>query len=255
MVFAQKCTFILCCILLTSQVFTASAKEIVDQQKTSELKKENEELKNTIDKLNDRLKRLEPENPVKMEDPPWGQASFPAKVFPISEVITKGTKIPFHIIINKPDYKRPAYEEYWRSTIGRWSYLPMRVHYALHRLFTEYDIGASNWYDFVHNIGLYVPMFQNKKALDMYIVTFQTDVTDVYTKGNQVVVVGNPKRNGVQVITITTKDVKPFNKDEQLLVQLSTPNGSEMDYSLILYVRPDFWSQQKIKLNERLRKH
>jgi hypothetical protein len=131
----------------------------------------------------------------------------------------------------------------------------MRVHYALHRLFTEYDIGVSNWYDFEHNIGLSVPMFQNKKALDMYIVTFQTDVTDVYTRGNQVVVVGNPKRNGVQVITIKTKDVKPFNKDEQLLVQLSTPNGSEMDYSLILYVRPDFWSQQKIKLNERLRKH
>jgi hypothetical protein len=109
MVFAQKCAVILCCILLICQVFTASAKETIDQQKTAELKRENEDLRTTVDKLNNRLERLEPANPVKMEDPPWGHAPFPTKVFPISEVITKGTKIPFHLIINRPDYKRPAY--------------------------------------------------------------------------------------------------------------------------------------------------
>lgn len=42
-------------------------------------------------------------------------------------------------------------------------------------------------------------MFQNETALDLYIVVFQTIVTDVYTKGNQVVVVGTPKRDGASL--------------------------------------------------------
>lgn len=69
-------------------------------------------------------------------------------------------------------------------------------------------------------------------------------VTNIFTKGNQVVVVGKPKRTGVQVVTITTKDINPVNIDDNLLVQLVTPEGYEIDYSLISYVQPDFWEKQ-----------
>lgn len=64
-------------------------------------------------------------------------------------------------------------------------------------------------------------------------------------------VVGNPKRNGVQVITITTADLNPSDTEENILVQLSTQKGHEIDYSIISYVPPDFWSKQKEKLSER----
>jgi hypothetical protein len=129
----------------------------------------------------------------------------------------------------------------------------MRIHYALHRLFTTYDIGISGELNFKQNVGIDFPMFQNKTDLDLYIVAFQTTVTDVYTKGNQVVVIGTPKRNGVQVLTIKTGDLHPSDLKKLLLIQLSTSLGQELDYSLIAYEPPDFWLKQIKKANERNR--
>lgn len=216
-------------------------------QDLRKLQEENEKLKATIEELKQRINSLEPSQPKNLEDPPWEKLQFPSNTLPITEIIHKGTKMPFDVIVDKPDYVRPSYEKHWHSSVGggRWSNVPMRVHYALNRLFTTYDIGISAWYDFEHNIGFSIPMFQDQQALDLYIVVFQTEVTDVYTKGNQVVVVGNPKREGVQVITITTADIKPTNKKENLLVQLVTEQGYEIDYSIISYIRPDFWAKQE----------
>ncbi|MEC1722983.1 hypothetical protein [Schinkia azotoformans] len=236
----RSCLIILILFLTVCFITPITNVEATVDQNSKKLEMENEELKQ-------RIKKLEPPVPVNIQDPPWGELSFPSKIKPISEVIHNGTKIPFDLIVDKPEYERPAYNEQWHSTIGRWSYVPNRIHFALHRLFTNYDIGLSGWYDFEHNMGITIPMFQNEKALDMYIVTFQTQVTSVYTIGNQVVVVGTPQRNGVQVITITTKDLKPFNKKENLLIQLATKDEHEIDYSLISYIQPDFWAKQKEK--------
>jgi hypothetical protein len=247
MYITRNCLSILLCILIITYFLTSLSYREASVEGLKTFEKENEELK---EKLRQRLKRLEPSPPENLQDPPWGEMQFPTKVVRVSEVIKGGTKIPYRVIVDKQNYKRPAYEEHWHSTVGRWSYLPNRVHFALHRLFTNYDIGLSNWYDFEHDIGITVPMFQNEKALDLYIVSFQTQVKNVYTKGNQVVVVGNPNRNGVQVITITTRDVKPTNENENILVQLATQDGYEIDYSLNSYFQPDFWAKQKEKLKE-----
>jgi len=196
---------------------------------------------NQIEQLEKRLKFLEPDkavDAVDIEDPPWRELPFPANQYPITEVISEGTMIPFQVILDKPDYRRPAYKTDWHSSVGRWSYVPTRIHYALHRLFTSYDLGLSGWYDFEGNLGISVPMFQ-RDDLDLYIVAFQTEIENVYTKGNQIVVVGKPKRNGVQVITIKVHDIKPNSEKETLLVQLTTKDGDEIDYSLIEYLPPD----------------
>jgi hypothetical protein len=207
-----------------------------------------------VEELEKRLKRLEPPEPVNIIEFPFEaevEKRYPSQTISISEVMEKGTKIPFDVIKNIPDYKRPVYEKLWHSTFGRWSYIPTRVHYALHRLFTNYDIGLSNWFDFEGNLGIYnIPMFQNETSLDLYIVVFQTAVTDIFTKGNQVVVVGNPNRKGAEVITIKTGDVHPADKKKLLLVQLATPSSNEIDYSLINYEPPDFWLKQKEKLKK-----
>ncbi|WP_458413082.1 hypothetical protein ACNQFZ_20165 [Schinkia sp. CFF1] len=250
----QNCLVKILILFLLNYLITPllDVEAATDPQVIKKLEKENTELKEQIEQLKHRLKKLEPPKPVTIQDPPWGKLSFPSKVEPAAEIIHNGTKIPYDVIVDKPEYIRPAYENHWHSTIsgGRWSHVPTRIHYALHRLFTNYDIGLSGWYDFEHNLGLSIPMFQDKKALDLYIVAYQTEVIDVYTKGNQVVVVGNPKRNGVQVITITTADIKPSDTGENILVQLATQKGHEIDYSIISYVQPGFWAKQLEKLKE-----
>jgi hypothetical protein len=238
----------LCLFLMGFTVMPyVSAKEPVDpgvEHLVKDMNMDCPEWKQLAEKMEDRLQSLEPSAPADMQDPPGVKLPFPSEVLPIPDVLQLGTKIPFEVIVDKPDFQRPAYEKHWHSTTGRWSYMPTRVHYALHRLFTEYDIGLSNWYDFEHHIGFSIPMYQDEKALDLYIVAFQTEVTDVFTKGNQIIIRGIPKRKGVQVITITTGDVVPAQEKEMLLVQLATQEGDELDYSLISYAPPDFWFKQ-----------
>jgi hypothetical protein len=213
----------------------------------------NDKCENQIRKLEKRLKNLEPPKPTSINDSPFPfetgtEVYYPTDVIPISEVIKQGTKIPFKVIKSDPNYIRPIYEEQWHSTYwgGRWSYVPERIHYALHRLFPFYDIGISGELNFQQNVGITFPTFQNESDLDLYIVVFQTKVTDVFTKGNQVVIVGKPERTGFEVLTIKTGDIHPNNKEKFLLVQLAT-NSDELDYSLISYQPPDFWLKQKQK--------
>ncbi|WP_339199045.1 hypothetical protein MKY27_07290 [Solibacillus sp. FSL R5-0449] len=243
MVTAKRILFIICVVIFNISIAPFCKAEELNEAKS--LEEKIEDLKEKLKEAENRLQNLEPSKPENISDPPWKEQPFPSNIVQISEVMKNGTKIPFEVIVNKPDYKRPAYEEHWYSKTGRWSYIPSRVHYALHRLFTNYDIGISGWYDFEHNLGLSIPMFQNENDLDLYIVAFQTEITDVYTLGNQVVVVGHPKRTGVQVITVKTGAINPLNKKESLLVQLATQSGDEIDYSLIPYMPPDFWSKQK----------
>lgn len=204
--------------------------------------------------LEQRLENLEPPEPTTILDSPFPfekvtEEHFPIDILPISVVLKEGSKIPFKIIKSEPDYIRPLYEEHWHSTYGRWSYIPSRIYYALHRIFPFYAIGISAEYDFQHNVGISFNTEMNETDLDLYIVIFKTDITDVYTKGNQVVVVGSPKRTGVEVISIKTGDIIPSNKEKFLLIQLAT-NGTELDYALIGYTPPDFWLKQKQKANE-----
>lgn len=207
-----------------------------------------------IEELEQRLDSLEPPEPTTILDSPFPfeegtDVNYPTDVIPISEVLKEGTKIPFKVIKSEPKYIRPIYEDHWHSTTGRWSYIPSRIHYSLHRIFPYYSIGISEELHFTQNVGIAANTAMNETDLDLYIVVFQTNTTDVYTKGNQVVVVGTPKRTGVEVINIKTADIHPSNKEKFLLVQLAT-NGDELDYSLIRYESPDYWLQTKQR-NER----
>lgn len=219
---------------------------------------EPEDVSKQIDDLEKQLQKLEPPMPTTIVTLPWDietEKHYPTDIIPISEAMDKGTKIHFNVIKNEPNYKRPVYEKHWHSTYsgGRWSYVPMRIHIALHRLFVTYDIGISGELSFKQNVGIDFPMFQNKTDLDLYIVVFQTNVTDVYTKGNQIIVVGTPERNGVQVLTVKTGDLYPTDVKNLLLVQLTTSLGHELDHSLIVYEQPDFWLKQIQKAKERKR--
>lgn len=190
-----------------------------------------------------RLMSLEPESPQNINDPPWGEESFPSKTYPIKEIIEKGKEIPLEFVYDNPNWKRQSYKWYWHSTIQRWSYVPNRIHYAMHRLFTTYPT-ASAHYDFIHELGIADESKQwtttGKGVYDFIeTVVMQAKVEKVITYGNQVVLIARPQRNGLQVLKIPTNKIEPINPKESILFQLTTEQGDEIDYSLLGYIKKD----------------
>lgn len=198
--------------------------------------------------LSNRLERLEPIEPVNIDDPPfyyrnhfYTQQTLPSKTFPISEVFSSGSEIPLQFIYNNLEWKRQAYKDYWHSTVsgGRWSYVPDRIHYAMHRIFSTYPT-SSIYYDFRNNLGIWDESLDfdisYTKSLStpydfIHLVIMQTDVQKVILYGNQIVIVGKPQLTGLQSIIIPTKDINPINDDKNLLIQLVTPEGDIIDYT------------------------
>src|SRR5690606_9971590 len=109
--------FIICVAIFNISIAPLYYAEEPDE--TKRLEKKIEELKIQLKEMENRLQKLEPSKPEYISDPPWKEQPFPSNMFQISEVIKNGTKISFDVIVNKPEYKRPAYEEHWYSTTGR----------------------------------------------------------------------------------------------------------------------------------------
>lgn len=152
-----------------------------------------------------------------------------------------GKEIPLQFAYNNPDWQRQMYKEYWHSSYGRWSYIPNRIHYAMHRIFVTYPT-ASVFYDFTHNLGIWdenddfqIMSSTSTPFENMVLVVMQTKVDKIVTLGNQVVVIGRPSLNGLQVLLIPTQDLNPYDPKESILFQLVTPEGDEIDYTNDIY--------------------
>ncbi|PAB61078.1 hypothetical protein [Anaeromicrobium sediminis] len=194
--------------------------------------------------LKERLKSLEPAIPQNMDDPPFFEYPLPRKVYSITEVIEKGHELNLRLAYNNPKWERQAYKEYWYSKYGRWSYVPIRIHYAMHRLFTTYTTASVN-YDFVHELGITeeshkFPVLDNPLTF-IRTVVMKSKVLKIITYGNQVIIIAKPQRYGLQVYDIPTKQINPINSKEPILFQLVTEQGDEIDYELIDYVYKPFF--------------
>jgi len=188
-----------------------------------------------------RLSSLEPPEGTNIDSSPIYDIPLPTNGKPIFEVIRKGKEIPLQFAYNNLNWKRPAYKEYWHTSPygGRWSYVPNRINYALHRIFTSTPT-ASISYDFEHDLGIVDE--SDKFNIDIsnihqiVLAAMQSDVKKIITLGNQVIVVVEPRRNGLQVLTIPEKLITPSNKEEAVIFHMVTPDGYEIDYSL-MYMR------------------
>ncbi|SFJ82970.1 hypothetical protein SAMN02799624_06164 [Paenibacillus sp. UNC496MF] len=209
-----------------NQAVTASAAEVQPSQTQDE-------------ELLRRLEKLEP--PIARDiQSPFVQRPFPSKVKSTVEVMQRGYQLPFRVPLNDPQWQRPLYNEQWHSTYsgGRWAYMPLRLFYAQHRLFTTSLVGLSNLYDFFQNLGFKdIDVEQNgatqeKRINEVVVVVMQARIERVVTQGNQVVIVARPQRTGVQAITINKTNMKLDNQNEAILFQLVTPDGDEIDYSI-----------------------
>lgn len=186
-----------------------------------------------------RLKQLEPEQPIDIKSKPIANIPLPSKVFSISDVIKKGNDVKIDFVYNDPNWNRPAYKSYWHSTVsgGRWSYVPNRINYSLHDIFTIYAT-ASIYYDFAHNLGIWDESesfnWDGSKTLEnIMLVTMNSNIKKIVTYGNQVVVIVEPARRGLQVFAIPNDVLKPVDKKSSIMFQLVTPDKYELDYSLI----------------------
>jgi hypothetical protein len=196
-----------------------------------------------VKKLTERLNRLEPKEPIDISDPPFFQRPIPSNIKSPQLIIQSGSQLPYLTLLDKPDWKRLASKTYWHSSAGRWSYVPNRIHYAEHRLFTDITAAASEYYDFVHNTGLDQEMKyistepknanQTIRLNQVIVVIMQAKVEKVLTKGNQVVIVARPQRFGVQAFTVNKLNMNLDNPMESVLFQLVTPEGDEIDYSVL----------------------
>lgn len=183
---------------------------------------------------------IEPKTPQNIDDPPFYALPLPEQTVPVTEVMKNGKEIPLQFAYDDLNWKRQAYKDYWDSSVGRWSYVPSRIHYAMHRLFVTYPT-ASIYYDFIHDLGIAEESssFQipSQKPYDnIVLVAMQTKVEKIVTLGNQVVVIGRPSLTGLQVLLIPVSDLKPNNPNESILFQLVTHEGDEIDYATETYV-------------------
>lgn len=116
----------------------------------------------------------------------------------------------------------------------------------MYRLFTTYAT-ASVYYDFIHNLGiaqesqkfegyLPAPPIGKSQKVNLYenieTVIMQTNVVKIITYWNKVALVGKPRRTGLQALVKPVKSLKPYNAEENMLFQLVTRKGDEIDYSL-----------------------
>ena len=165
--------------------------------------------------------RIEPATPQDIGDPPFVELPYPTKVVSVNEVINSGKEIPLQFAYNNPEWKRQAYKSYWHSSSGRWSYMPNRIHYAMHRIFVTYPT-ASVFYDFIHDLGVAEESNEFKIPTrtpyeNIVLVVMQTKVEKIVTLGNQVVVIGKPTLTGLQVLLIPNTELKPYNSKESIL--------------------------------------
>lgn len=185
--------------------------------------------------------RMEPDTPIDIDDPPFSELPYPAKVLEVKDVLKTGKSIPLKFAYNDKSWKRQAYKSYWHSSDWRWSYVPNRIHFAMHRMFVTYPT-AARYFDFAYDVGIAeesdnfnIPNGGNPYEY-IVLVVMQTDVEKIVTSGNQVVVVGKPALTGLQVLLIPTKELQPFNDKDSILFQLATKDGDVFDYDTIEYL-------------------
>ncbi|MBK1812142.1 hypothetical protein JHL18_16080 [Clostridium sp. YIM B02505] len=190
----------------------------------------------------DKLRTMEPIVPKTIYDYQLlrdrDMSKFKGKLEPTLSVLKDGIDVPFVSIYKDLDFQRPSYAQQWHSSYWRWSYMPLNLANQQHKLFT-YSGGASVWYDITNSLplpkGLNNSSPINKKAFSTaypYVVrfiVFDFNITSIKYSNNQICVIGEPLRKGISIVDIDTKNIP----SSQKLIQLITPDGYELDYSIM----------------------
>lgn len=192
----------------------------------------------------EKLNLLEPSSPKTIYDYELmldrNISNFEERVLPISLVKEKGSKVPFVTVYKDLNWQRPAYAPAWHSSAWRWSYVPLKIAYQQHIVYS-YQGGASWWYDLSNDLALpagadgpspiHKLAFTIKYPYVVRLIVFNFDMTSIQYYKNQILVSGEPLRKGLTIADFDTRNIPASKK----LLQLATPDGYEIDY-LILHL-------------------
>ena len=190
----------------------------------------------------EKLNLLEPANPKTIYDyellPDRNINTFKEKVLPISLVQKNGSKVLFVTFYKDLNWQRPAYDPTWHSSSWRWSYVPLNMAYQQHIVYS-YQGGLSWWYDLSNYLALpggtggpspiHEYAFTIKYPYVVRLIVFNCNIASIKYYKNQIIVSGEPLRKGLTIIDFDTRNFT----DSKKLIQLATPNGYELDYSIL----------------------
>ncbi|QUI24483.1 hypothetical protein HZI73_20220 [Vallitalea pronyensis] len=209
----------------TDEQATREVMEIEDNGIASQLKKENEELQRVLTSILPKEQKIMYENTYRLDDDRY----FSAKTLSLLDVLDKGKTINFTKPYSDNHYKRPMYDSSWRDFYFRhWLYLPDKITDAHHRMFI-FPFGGSSIFDFIGQQGISPLSVDYHSHINLLIYNFQVEAIKHYD--NQVALIGKPRREGLQVITMIQDDLLDEGVSKKdLLFQLATPKGYEIDY-------------------------
>ncbi|WP_432663678.1 hypothetical protein R9X47_24240 [Wukongibacter baidiensis] len=200
--------------------------EFLGNEETEELAKENSRLRDMLKGILPKDQRVLYENPYRL----YRDQTVTVESTSLKKVIESGKDIPFKVSYKIPEYLRPIYDPMWAAAYYRgWVDLEYKVKEAQHRLFV-FPLGLSSRYDFTGSLG-----FDGSPSVDVHrninFLIYHFDVEEVKQLGNQIAIVGRPKRRGVEVIAVNKDDLFPKGEGKgSFLIQLSTTGGYEVDF-------------------------
>ena len=215
--------------LMNSASVQARGFDVADEtikEEIKELQEENSRLKRTLDYIYPREDKLIYENPYRL----YGNNKPKNKGIPLSQVLTKGQDIKFNKIYDNPKYVRPIYSSNWKDFAFRgWLEVSDKISEGIHRLLM-FPLGASANFDFTGSLGFSESLdLNNHRNINLLIYDFKVEQVKRYK--NQVALIGKPSRSGAEVISIVKDDLLyKEEKEEEVLFQLSTPQGYEVDF-------------------------
>ncbi len=169
--------------------------------------------------------------------------------FKAAEVLSKGKNLEYITAFIDENYQRPIYSDNWKQAYYKgWLYLPDKVVASRHSLFT-YEGSASNIFDLEGNLGFYPnTAIDTQNYLNLLIYNF--DLDNVTLLGNQLAISGTPVKKGVQIISVKSEQVYQASSDTgNLLVQLCTPFGYEVDFQNIQFPYTESKSKKAANTN------
>lgn len=214
--------------------------KIVKEDDIEELQKENERLKGFLASLIPREQKIIYESPCRT----YGNWKPIFQVTSLQKVVDEGKNINFNVLYENEKYLRPIYDSSWQDFYFRgWIYLPIKIEDARHRLFI-FPFGGSSNFDFLGSLG-----FDLKTSIDYHreinFLIYDFNVEEIRELDNQIALIGEPKRNGIQVVSVIQNDLLPKKKDtKEFLIQLSTPKGYEIDFIYENVIRYEYLKKQ-----------
>ncbi len=166
------------------------------------------------------------------------------KTFSSQEVLDKGRNIKFNILSERPYYLRPLYDPSWKGAYFRgWLNLSDKNIEARHRLFI-FPFGGSSNFDFTGSLGVDAGVSVNYHKNTNFLI-YGFSVKSVKCYENQVVLLGEPLRAGLQIVSVVQDDLLSDGiNTKDILFQLCTPQGYEIDFIYGNVIRYEYLKKQ-----------